>query len=145
MAGMIDTNILLYAANQDAEEHVAASGFLHKAAASPGPWFLTDGILYEFMRVCTHPKVFERPLTWKETVHFIRPLIMSRRFDILTAGELHWEILEKILGDLTRPSGNLFFDIRTVVLMHEYGVREIYTTDTDFLQFPGIKVVNPLK
>jgi len=145
MAGMIDTNILLYAANQEAEEHAAAVDFLHKAAATPGPWFLTEGILYEFMRVCTHPKVFERPLTWKETVHFIRPLIMSRRFDILTAGELHWEILEKILGDLTRPSGNLFFDIRTVVLMHEYGVREIYTTDTDFLQFPGIKVVNPLK
>jgi len=145
MAGMVDTNILLYAANQDAEEHGAALGFLHKAAAAPGPWFLTEGILYEFMRVCTHPKVFERPLTWKETINFIQPLLMSRRFDILTASEQHWEILEKVLGDLTRPSGNLFFDIRTVVLMREHGVREIYTTDTDFLQFPGIRVINPLK
>lgn len=24
-------------------------------------------------------------------------------------------------------------------------VREIYTTDTDFLQFPGIRVINPLQ
>jgi predicted nucleic acid-binding protein len=27
MAGIIDTNILLYAANKDAEEHTAAVGF----------------------------------------------------------------------------------------------------------------------
>ncbi len=97
------------------------------------------------MRACTHPKVFERPLTWKETLQFIHPLIMSRSFDILTAGEHHWEGLEKVLGDLSWPSGNLFFDVRTATLMREHGVREIYTTYTDFLQFPGIKVINPLK
>ena len=145
MAGMVDTNLLLYAANRDAEEHLAAVSFLEEASASVDPWFLTEGILYEFMRVSTHPKVFERPLTWKESLRFIRPLLMSQRFTILTAGEHHWAILEKILEDLTRPSGNLFFDVRTVVLMQEHGVREIYSTDTDFLQFRGIKAINPLK
>ena len=145
MAGVVDTNILLYAANRDAEEHPAAVSFLEEAAASVGPWFLTEGILYEFMRVSTHPKVFERPLTWKEGLRFILPILISQRFTILTAGEHHWAILEKVLEDLTRPSGNLFFDVRTVVLMHEHGVREIYTTDTDFLQFRSIKAINPLK
>ena len=61
------------------------------------------------------------------------------------AGQDHWTMLENILGELIRPSGNLFFDIRTVALMREHGVREIYTTDTDFLQFKGIKAINPLK
>jgi predicted nucleic acid-binding protein len=70
MAGLIDTNILLYAANGNTIEH--------------------------------------------ETAH-----------EFLTAG-------------------NLFFDIRTVVLMREHGIRVIYTTDTDFLQFKAIEVVNPL-
>ena len=145
MAGIIDTNILLYAANKDAKEHTAAVGFLQRAVASVDPWFLTEGILYEFMRVSTHPKVFERPLTWKEALRFLHPLLMTHRFDILTAGEHHWAILEKVLADLTRPSGNLFFDVRTVVLMREHGVREIYTTDTDFLQFQDITVINPLR
>ena len=145
MAGVIDTNVLLYAANKDAEEHPVAVTFLHKAAASGGPWFLTEGILYEFMRVSTHPKVFVQPLTWKEALHFIRPILTSHRFDILTASEQHWTVLEKVLGELTRPSGNLFFDVRTVVLMREHGVREIYSTDTDFLQFRDIKVINPLR
>ena len=145
MAGVVDTNILLYAANRDAEEHTAAAVFIEEAAAGMRPWFLTEGIIYEFMRVSTHPKVFERPLTWKEGLRFIRPLLMSQRFDILTAGENHWALLEKVLGDLHRPSGNLFFDIRTVVLMREHGVHEIYTTDTDFLQFRDIQTINPLK
>lgn len=145
MAGLIDTNILLYAANKDAEEHSVAVSFLHEAAGSSRSWFLTEGILYEFLRVSTHPRVFERPLTWKESLRFIRPFLLSHQFHILIAGEDHWTMLEKILAELTRPSGNLFFDIRTVALMREHGVREIYTTDTDFLQFKDIQVINPLK
>jgi predicted nucleic acid-binding protein len=60
------------------------------------------------------------------------------------AGKEHWEVLQEILREVTHPSGNLFFDIRTVALMREHGVREIYTSDADFLQFKGITVINPL-
>ncbi len=49
------------------------------------------------------------------------------------------------MSDLTYPAGNLFFDIQTAVLMREHGIKRIYTTDTDFLQFSEIEVVNPLK
>jgi uncharacterized protein len=145
MAGIIDTNILLYAANRDAEEHSKAIGFLCETANSRGPWFLTEGILYEFFRVSTHARVFERPLTWNEASRFIKPFLASHRFDILAAGQDHWTILEKILGELMHPAGNLFFDIRTVALMREHGVRDIYTADPDFLQFKDIRTVNPLK
>jgi toxin-antitoxin system PIN domain toxin len=145
MAGIIDTNILLYAAHRDADEHPAAVKFLTDAATSPDYWFLTEGIVYEFLRVCTHPKVFPKPLEWKESIRFLRPFLESSNFLILTAGEHHWSLLEEVLGSLTHPSGNLFFDIRTAVLIREHGIREIYTTDTDFLQFLDIKVINPLK
>ena len=145
MAGIIDTNILLYAANRDAEEHSAALGFLYETANSQGPWFLTEGILYEFFRITTHARAFERPLAWNEAFRFIKPFLASHRFDILVASQDHWAILEKVLGDLMHPAGNLFFDIRTVALMREHGIREIYTADPDFLQFKDIKVINPLK
>jgi len=144
MAGIIDTNILLYAVNADAEEHRVAADFLREAGRSADQWYLTEGILYEFLRVSTHPKVFEKPLSWKAAVQFLRPFLGSPSFRVLAAEETHWAIMEKVLSKLIHPAGNLFFDIRTVVLMHEHGIREIYTTDTDFLQFAGIKVVNPL-
>ena len=145
MSGIIDTNILLYAANRDAEEHAEASGFLRAAATSAEQWFLTEGILYEFLRVSTHPKVFPKPLSWSEALSFLKPLLGSPSFLILTADARHWCLLEDVLAALTHPSGNLFFDIRTAVLMREHGIRRIYTTDTDFLQFPDIKVLNPLR
>jgi len=144
MAGIIDTNILLYAVNADAEEHKMAADFLRQAVRSADQWYLTEGILYEFLRVSTHPKVFEKPLSWKASLQFLHPFLHSPSFRILAAEETHWSLMEEVLSKLIHPAGNLFFDIRTVVLMHEHGIREIYTTDTDFLQFHGIKVVNPL-
>jgi uncharacterized protein len=145
MAGVIDTNLLLYCVNGDAEEHRSASVFLQHAASSRETWFITEGIFYEFLRVSTHPKVFSRPLSGKEAIRFLQPFWRSFPFDLLVAGEQHWQVLQEILKEIPHPSGNLFFDIRTIALMREHGVREIYTSDTDFLQFKGIRVINPLR
>jgi toxin-antitoxin system PIN domain toxin len=144
MAGVVDTNILLYAANKDAPEHGAASRFLKKAVASPERWYLTEGIVYEFLRVTTHPKVFPRPLAAAEALSFVRSLLESQAFEVLAAGEKHWHALGEVVAGLRRPSGNLFFDVRTAALMREHGIREIYTADADFKLFTGIKVINPV-
>lgn len=145
MAGIVDTNLLIYAANVDSREHSAALEFLCAAEASGQTWYLTEGIVYEFLRVVTHPSVFSRPLEWREGLAFLRSFLDSPRFEVLQSSERHWQSLAKLLEALTEPVGNLFFDIRTAVLMREHGIREIYTTDTDFLQFPEIRVVNPLR
>jgi len=125
MAGVIDTNILLYAANRDAEEHRAASSFLKAAGEGIDPWYLTEGILYEFLRVTTHPRVFDRPLTWRQALQFLQPFLTGPAFRILEVGERHWEILKQVMEGMNHPSGNLCFDIRTVVLMLEHGVGDI--------------------
>ncbi len=146
MAGVIDTNLLLFAANRDAQEHAKAQAFLtDQVHGGSGRWYLTEGIVYEFLRVSTHPKVFDRPLSWEEALAFLRPVLDSDQIAVLVAGHRHWEVLAELLPDLTHPSGNLFFDIRTWVLMREHGIRRIYTADTDFLGFPDIEVVNPLR
>lgn len=40
--------------------------------------------------------------------------------------------------------GNLFFDLRTVALMREHGIRAIHTADADFHRFKDIDAINPL-
>ena len=144
MAGLIDTNLLLYAANSEAPEHSKSYKFLMNAGQSAEHWYLTEGIIYEFLRVVTHPRVFARPLTKQQALAFLDPFWSVPAFTILTAGDRHWELLKQEVLAIPHPVGNLFFDIRTLVLMREHGIRTIYTTDTDFLQFKGIKVVNPL-
>lgn len=145
MSGIVDTNILLYGVNSDAPEHAAAHRFLEQIGRTADPWYLTDGIVYEFLRVATHPKVFPQPLSWRDALAFVGPLLDAENVHVLRATDEHWALLDDVLGSLTRPSGNLFFDIRTVVLMREHGIRRIFTTDTDFLQFDGIDVHDPLR
>lgn len=136
--------MLLYGANGDAPEHSAARAFLSALGRTADPWYLSDGVVYEFLRVATHPKVFPQPLVWREALDFLLPILAVEQVALLRAGDRHWEILAGVLADLTHPSGNLFFDVRTVVLMREHGIRRVYTTDTDFLQFRDLEVVNPL-
>ena len=145
MAGVIDTNVLLHGVNSSAAEHAAAREFLLTAGRSTEPWYLTEGILYEFLRVSTHPRVFPRPLNWREGVAFLGPFLDSPNFTVLQAGGKHWQILEEVMARLSHPAGNLLFDVRTAVLMREHGVRDIFTTDADFLQFAGIRAINPLQ
>lgn len=144
MAGVIDTNVLLFAANRSAPEHAAAAGFLESAASEAGPWYLTEGIAYEFLRVATHPRVFERPLEARDALRFLVTLLDHPGFLLLRAGERHWTVVGQILREQRQPSGNLFFDIRTVALMREHGVKRIFTADADFLRFRGIDVTNPV-
>ena len=144
MSGVIDTNILLYAANADSAEHVAARRFLRDAGTGSASWYLTEGILYEFLRVSTHARVFTSPLTAAEALQFLDPFVAHPNMRVLTAGSRHWSVLRDLVAQIAHPSGNLFFDIRTVALMREHGIRQIFTADTDFLQFADIEVVNPI-
>jgi toxin-antitoxin system PIN domain toxin len=145
VSGVIDTNVLLYGANVDAPEHPPARAFLTRVGRTADPWYLTDGILYEFLRVATHPKVFPSPLASGDGLRFLQPFLEADNVHVLHATEGHWALLADVLERLTHPSGNLFFDVRTAVLMREHGLRRIYTTDTDFLQFDDLEVVNPLR
>jgi toxin-antitoxin system PIN domain toxin len=145
MSGLIDTNILLYAANADCDEHCAARDFLLAALRHNGTYYLTEGICYEFLRVATHTRVFPKPLGASSALEFLHILLTSETVHLLRTGERHWDVLAKVVGETSFPAGNLFFDICTVAMMREAGVRTLYTADQDFLQFGGIEVVNPVR
>jgi len=143
-SGLLDANILLYAANKDSREYPVARDFLEKVRSTPGQWFLTEGICYEFLRVSTHHRVFPAPLGCFEALAFLKAVIETPSVSVLSAGPRHWKTLQEIVKNLHAPSGNLFFDIRTAALMKEYGVHVIYTADTDFHQFSTLEVINPI-
>jgi uncharacterized protein len=143
MSGLIDTNVLLYAVNADAPEHPRARAFLEEAIAAPGLWYVTEGVCYEFLRVSTHPRVFREPLDAGQAMAFLDALMATGRFEVVVAGTGHWKWLREVVTTTGHPAGNLFFDIRTVALMREHGIRQIYTADPDFLQFSDITVINP--
>jgi len=58
-----DTNILIYAADADSPPsfHRKCHASLRAWRSQTSFWYVTWGILYEFLRVTTHPRVFQRP------------------------------------------------------------------------------------
>lgn len=145
MRFLIDTNIFLHAVNGGSPDHAKARAFLDGHLRARTAWATTWPILYEFLRVSTHRRVFPKPLKAKQAVAFVEQIAALEDVSILHAGSRHAAALTSVIADLSHPAGNLFHDIHTAALMHEHGVPEIVTADTDFLQFRGIKVWNPLR
>lgn len=144
MRFLIDTNILLHGVNSRSEHHAKAQGFLEEQLSERTPWCLSWGIVYEFLRVATHARVFPRALSAQQACRYLGALLEREEVSVLAPTQRHWQLLQKTLSELAAPAGNLMHDISTAVLMREHGVQEIVTADTDFLQFPFLRVVNPL-
>ena len=144
MRFFVDTNVLLYAANLDAPEHAAAAGFLRRTTAAGEDWALSWGVIYEFIRVSTHPRVMRPALSLAEALAFLRPFLALQNVTVLGPTPRHFEMLERTAAEHPRVAGNLVFDLRTAVLLREHGLQDIVTADTDFLQFPFLRVTNPL-
>lgn len=141
---VVDTDILVYAANADAPEHAAARRLLEAWRASAGAWYLTWGICYEFLRVTTHPRVFPRPLSARDAWSFLQAVRAAGGASILVPTDRHADVLTELLDRVPGVIGNLMHDTATVALMREHGVRRIYTRDADFHRFPDVEPIDPL-
>jgi len=141
---LVDTNVLAYAVNRDCPEHTAALTALETWLSGSVPWAITWGIVYEFLRLGTHPRVFRRPLTAREALDFLAPLLGSDLVSILVPTDRHEALLRTTVREVGRPAGNLFHDLHTAVLMREHGISEIMTADTDFRKFPFLTVTDPI-
>jgi toxin-antitoxin system PIN domain toxin len=140
----VDTNLLLYAVNRDAPTYERANGLLDSWREGTEEWFATWPVLYEFLRVATHPKVFEEPRTWEQAWEFIQALFASPSFGVLVETPRHAEVARELGAEYPWVAGSIMHDFHTVVLMREHGVTEIRTADSDFRRFAHLRVVNPL-
>jgi hypothetical protein len=141
---VVDTNVLLYAADTSSPAHTRCFGLLEDWRTRAAAWCVTWPICYEFLRVATHPRVFRTPWTLVSAWQFIRALLASPALAVLTATSQHAEVLDEVVSSTPLLSGNVLHDVHTVALMREHGVRTIYTRDTDFHRFAGIEVVDPM-
>ena len=142
---VVDTNVLVYAVNEDSRFHTRCREWLEDQRAQPDAWYATWGILYEFLRVTTHPNVLPRPWTVSEGWGFVAALLASPGLDLLVATERHAEVAGQIFAELPHVAGNLVHDAHTAILMREHGIRQICTRDADFHRFPFLEVLDPVQ
>jgi toxin-antitoxin system PIN domain toxin len=141
---VVDTNILIYAADGDSSFHSPCNKLLEEWRIQSSAWYVTWAILYEFLRVSTHPRVFRRPWLSAQALSFIEVLLASPSLGILIATERHASVLSEVMKEVPHLSGNLMHDLQTVALMREHGINRIYTRDTDFHRFPFLEPIDPV-
>lgn len=140
---VVDTNVLVYAADADSPLHDLCREVIATARAGAGAWYLTWPICYEFMRVTTHPRVFRRPWSVSQAWSFVAALLASPSLGMLVPTERHAAVLAEVVGEVPALAGNLLHDAHTAVLMREHGIRTLYTRDTDFHRFTFLEPIDP--
>jgi toxin-antitoxin system PIN domain toxin len=140
----LDTNILVYARRSEAPHHRKALALLREFAAGERPWALTWVSIYEFLRVVTHPRVFNPPTELTAALEDVESLLDSPSLQMLGEGPSHAKRMRRTLLD-GMATGNLVHDGHIATLLLEHGVTEFWTADRDFSRFRGVAAVDPFR
>lgn len=141
---VVDTNVLVYAANADAPESRRCRELLESWRRQSMPWYLTWTVVYEFLRTVTHRRVLETPWTTSRAWDFVLALVSSPSLGVLTETDRHQEVLAEVIAEVPGVAGNLVHDLHLATVMREHGVVRIVTRDGDFHRFPFLDVIDPL-
>jgi uncharacterized protein len=142
---VVDTNVLVYAADQDSSFHNACRRWLEGQRGRADAWYTTWAILYEFLRVTTHPRVMRRPWDVRTAWGFVAALLASPGLSVLVPTQRHADVAVQVIMELPHLAGNLLHDAHTAILMREHGIRRVCTRDTDFHRFPFLEVIDPVQ
>lgn len=139
---LVDANILLYAVDEASDRHERARAWLEEQLNGVRrvglPWQALTG----FVRVGTHPRALELPLTPDEAITYVDAWLAAPAAWIPRPTDAHAEVF----GSLVRRHGvtaDLVPDARLVALALEHGLT-VCSADTDFARFPEIEWLNPL-
>lgn len=136
----VDTNVLVYAHRQELPKHEAARRRLVELAEGAAAWAIPVFCIAEFVRLVTHPRLFDPPHTAREACRAMERLLDSPSLVLLPPGERFPELFAQAILEADAV-GNLVFDAQVVALCREAGVSALLTEDRDFDRFDGIRTV----
>jgi len=140
----LDANLLLYASDSASAFHERAASFLERCAEGPELLYLPWPVVMAYLRIATHPAIFERPLSPDVAVGNIESLLA--RPHVRPLGELDgfWPVYRRATAALV-VRGNLVPDAHLVALLLQHGVTTLWTHDRDFRSFEGIRARDPFE
>jgi len=137
-----DANLLLYAYDSESVFHSAAARWWSALLSDVEPVGLCPVVVFAFLRLSTHGKVFERPMSVGEASQCVASWLARPNARLLVAGPGHVESVCRLLAK-AGTAGNLVTDAQIAALALEYGAT-VHTADTDFSRLSGVSWKNPL-
>jgi len=132
-----DVNILVYAHRQDSPHHRQSLQWLETLINSDEAFAMSELVLSGFLRIVTHPKIFNPPSKLKDALSFVNQIRSLTNCVIVAPHDRHWDIFTNLCKD-ANAKGNLIPDAYYAALAIETG-SEWVTTDRDFSRFKGLR------
>ena len=139
---LIDVNVLVYIHREDAPNHQAYLDWFNNVLQSEQPFAVPDLIFSGFLRVVTHPRVFDPPSPMSAALAFSNGIRDHQNCVSISPGPRHWEIFTRLCQE-AGARGNLVPNAFLAALAIESG-SDFATADRDFSRFPGLRAVYPL-
>ncbi|HEY3119556.1 MAG TPA: type II toxin-antitoxin system VapC family toxin [Vicinamibacteria bacterium] len=137
-----DVNVLVYAYRADAPGHRDYRRWLERLVLGEEAFGVSELVLSGFLRVVTHPHVFDPPTPVEDALAFADAVRLQPQAVRVAPGDRHWGIFARLCGG-TAARGNLVADAYLAALAIESGC-EWVTTDRDYSRFPGLRWRHPL-
>jgi len=138
---LTDINVLIYAARTEMPKHEDFAQWLSELVNGSSSFGMSDQVLSGFMRIATHPGVFEDPLSTDEAIAFVETIRERPNCVQIAPGARHWPIFTGLCRR-AGAIGKLIPDAYFAALAIEHGCEWI-TTDRDYARFPGLKWRTP--
>ena len=138
-----DVNVLVHAHNSDSVVHAAARDWWDNCLSGSEGVGLAWATLLGFIRVTTNRRIVASPLHVGDVMKTIHRWLELPHVHIAQPSDTHFTRLHAVLERLG-AAGNLTTDAHLAVLAMERGY-VLYSTDTDFARFTGLRWVNPCR
>lgn len=139
---LVDANLLLFAVDAASPFQKTAATWLADTLNGPRRVALPWPALNAFLRISTHPRASEHPLSAEEALRYVDEWLACETVWIPGPTDRHAGILRGLVLSY-QLRGNLVSDADLAALAIEHGLT-VCSADTDFARFAEIRWINPL-
>jgi uncharacterized protein len=140
---LLDANLLLYAVHKQSKQHEPAVEWLTAQLNGSRRVGLPWQTLAAFLRIATHPRAFERPLSAATAWERVTDWLSAPAAWIPSPGHEHANIVGALVTTYD-IRGNLVPDALLAALAIEHGLT-LHSADTDFARFRELRWENPIR
>lgn len=137
-----DINLLIYAYDSSSPQHQKAAVWWKDCMLGSEEIGLATVVIFGFVRLSTHPKVFQTPLTIAEASDRVETWLKQPHVRVIEPSPQHVSDVLNLLNQLG-TAGNLTTDAQIAALAKQEKAA-LHSNDTDFLRFPRLNYHNPL-
>lgn len=133
--------MLVHAYREDAPRYRIVRPWLEETLEGDELVGVSDVVWSGFLRVVTHPRVFDPPTPIADALKYVEALREHPGVVTVAPGNRHWRIFSRLCRE-AEVRGNLIPDAFLAALAIEAGSLWV-TTDRDFSRFAGLRWATP--